>query len=84
MRWVVARALTIALTSLILVFVSVFALSITEQASLERILFEVVSAFGTVGLSMGMTVHLTVCGKLVIMCVMFLGEIGPLTIAFSF
>ncbi|MCQ2010387.1 TrkH family potassium uptake protein [Sporolactobacillus sp. STSJ-5] len=83
-RHIVARALTIALTSLILVFVSVFTLSITEQASLERILFEVVSAFGTVGLSMGLTAHLTVCGKLVIMCVMFLGKIGPLTIAFSF
>jgi trk system potassium uptake protein TrkH len=83
-RHIVARALTIVLISLILVFVSVFILSITEQTSLERILFEVVSAFGTVGLSMGLTSHLTVYGKLVIVFVMFFGKIGPLTMAFSF
>lgn len=45
------------------------------------ILFEAVSAFGTVGLSMGLTPHLSFYGKLVIIIVMILGRLGPLTIA---
>ena len=56
-------------------------LLITESAQFVESLFEVVSAFGTVGLSMGITPKLTVVGKLIITLTMFVGRIGPLTLA---
>ena len=49
-----------------------------------RILFEVVSAFGTVGLSTGITPILSSFGKFLIMITMLVGRIGPLTLALAF
>ena len=46
-----------------------------------EVLFEVISAFGTVGLSMGLTSKLTLLGKLSITLLMFIGRLGPLTVA---
>jgi trk system potassium uptake protein TrkH len=46
-------------------------------------MFEVVSAFGTVGLSMGATPELSYFGRVIIIFIMFLGKVGPLTLAFS-
>ncbi len=46
-------------------------------------LFETVSAFGTVGLSMGVTSNLNSLGKLTIIAMMLLGRLGPLTLAFA-
>jgi len=46
-------------------------------------LFETVSAFGTVGLSMGVTPKLSDIQKLAIIMMMFAGRVGPLTLAFS-
>ena len=48
--------------------------------SFENVWFECVSAFATVGLSMGITPHLAIASKLVIICLMFFGRIGPITI----
>ena len=48
-----------------------------------RILFEVVSAFGTVGLSTGITSQLSSLGRLLTTLVMFIGRIGPLTLALA-
>ena len=48
-----------------------------------ELLFEVVSAFGTVGLSTGVTAGLSVAGKLIITLVMFAGRLGPLLIAIA-
>ncbi|WP_081040908.1 potassium transporter TrkG [Candidatus Kryptobacter tengchongensis] len=45
--------------------------------------FEVVSAFGTVGLSRGITQDLTIFGKLIIIMMMFIGRIGPLAFSFA-
>ncbi len=59
---------------------STIILSATETAPLEEILFETVSAFGTVGLSTGLTGYLSVTGKIVIVVLMFIGRLGPLTI----
>lgn len=53
---------------------------VDTQNGLMSALFETVSAFGTVGLSMGITPKLTVAGKLVISAVMFIGRLGPLMI----
>lgn len=46
-------------------------------------LFEVVSAFGTVGLSLGITSQVTILGKLVLVAAMFMGRVGLLTLAFG-
>jgi trk system potassium uptake protein TrkH len=46
-------------------------------------LFETVSAFGTVGLSMGVTPKLNDVQKIAIILMMFVGRVGPLTLAFS-
>ena len=46
-------------------------------------LFEVTSAFGTVGLSLGITAELSDLGKIIIMLTMFLGRIGPFTIVLA-
>ncbi len=70
----------IAISWIILV---TFILSITEDVEFLSILFEVVSAFGTVGLSLGITSQLSVVGKLVITLTMFAGRIGPLTLFMS-
>ncbi|MEW5814483.1 MAG: TrkH family potassium uptake protein [Spirochaetota bacterium] len=55
-------------------------LSLSEKAPFIHLLFETVSAFGTVGLSAGITSSLTSFGKTVIIILMFLGRLGPLTI----
>lgn len=52
-------------------------------AALQDIVFEQVSAFGTVGLSTGLTGKLSVVGRLWIIATMFLGRLGPLTIAMT-
>ncbi|WP_257348505.1 TrkH family potassium uptake protein [Pseudalkalibacillus decolorationis] len=80
---IVYRALAIVITSLTFIFLALFTLLITENIPLMPLLFEVVSAFGTVGLSMGATGSLTFIGKIVIMFMMYLGLIGPLTIMLS-
>ncbi len=50
---------------------------------LQYIAFEVFSAFGTVGLTMGLTPYLSVFGKLLIILLMFIGRVGIMTVAFS-
>ncbi|OIQ62900.1 TrkH family potassium uptake protein [Neomoorella thermoacetica] len=82
-RDTVLKALAIAAVSMLLVVTVTGILLITEGAELETVLFEVTSAFGTVGLSMGLTPRLTVIGKLLISATMFTGRVGPLTLAFA-
>ena len=82
-REILSKALAIFVISQTLIFIAVFILMITENAPFLEVLFEVVSAFGTTGLTLGLTSHLTTIGKLVIMIVMYCGLIGPLTIFFS-
>lgn len=56
----------------------------TEPFESLDILFEVVSAIGTVGLTIGITADLSIVGKIVIILLMFIGRVGPITIAYSF
>jgi trk system potassium uptake protein len=79
----VFRVLTIITLSIGIIFMGVTILSITEKFSFLNILFEVVSAFGTVGLSTGITPDLSAAGKIVIILIMFVGRLGPLTMALS-
>lgn len=80
----VRKSVVVSLLALILCFVAVVILSETESFSLLVILFEVSSAFGTTGLSMGITPELTSAGKVVIMILMFIGRIGILSFIFLF
>ncbi len=81
---IVIRSLVVSFLASSLIFVAVFILDVTQKAPLIEILFETISAFGTVGLSMGLTGHLTTIGRIVIIFVMFTGKIGPVTLAISF
>ena len=80
---IVFRSLAISTIAITFIFVAVFLLNVIEEEPFLPILFEVISAFGTVGLSMGITASLTTFGKIIIIFIMFLGKIGPLTLAFS-
>ncbi|MBN3544624.1 Ktr system potassium transporter B [Fictibacillus barbaricus] len=81
---VVYRALAITTISILFIFAALFVLTyVQKDVSFMVILFEVVSAFGTVGLTMGLTFDLTMIGKIVICAVMIFGKLGPLTLAFS-
>jgi trk system potassium uptake protein TrkH len=81
----VNSTLVIVALSIALVALSTFVLAITEggRFTLMKELFEVTSAFGTVGLSLGVTPELSEAGKIVITLVMFLGRIGPFTIVLA-
>ena len=76
----ILQAFTVAAFGIFTVFIGTLLLMVTEQAPPMHILFEAVSAFGTVGLSAGITPTLSVPGKLIIICMMFMGRIGPLTV----
>jgi trk system potassium uptake protein TrkH len=80
---IIQKAVAITFMAMTLVFVIAFFLSITEDADFMTLLFETVSAFGTVGLSMGITPNLTILGKAAIIFTMFCGRIGPLTLVFA-
>ncbi len=80
---IVNKAICVVLLSLGLIFVSSIAISALEHEPLTEVLFECVSAFGTVGLSRGLTQHLTAPSKLVIITTMFFGRIGPLTLGLA-
>ncbi|MHB8072863.1 TrkH family potassium uptake protein [Desulfosporosinus fructosivorans] len=79
---VIAKAWAIATSAAVLIFIVLLMLSHTENSDLLTVLFEVTSAFGTVGLTMGITPHLSVVGKIAIALTMFIGRVGPLTLAF--
>ncbi|MBB6443635.1 TrkH family potassium uptake protein [Bacillus benzoevorans] len=72
----ILKSLAVTILAVIICFTAVVILSITEEHSLLEIIFEVCSAFGTTGLSMGITADLSFLGKWVIMLLMFIGRIG--------
>lgn len=78
---IVYRSAAITVVSGSIVFVATGILLVTQNMPLDKILFEVVSALGTVGLTLGVTPLLDTFGKSLISFVMFLGRIGPLTLA---
>lgn len=80
---VVNRAFAILVSAMAVVIVATLLLGFTEEFSFMQVYFEAVSAFGTVGLSTGITPKLTDFGKIVIMICMFVGRLGPLTIVLA-
>ena len=84
------KAISIAVISLAVIFIACTLLLLVESTTSRQycgnsymgsLIFEAVSAFGTVGLSVGVTPHLSYLGKIVIILTMYVGRIGPLTIA---
>jgi trk system potassium uptake protein TrkH len=80
----VLRAFVVLSYGITAIFAGMAALALTNDADLTDILFETVSAFGTVGLSTGLTPALNSFGKMVIIFLMFNGRLGPLTILSTF
>lgn len=77
----ITRSLTIVMIAISVVIVSVGGLSLTEEFTFMEILFETVSAFATVGTTLGITPLLSSIGKLLIIIVMFIGRLGVITTA---
>ncbi len=75
------RAFSVIFLSFLVIGLSVLMLTITDaNLDLTKIIFEVISAFSTVGLSLGITSQLSLAGKWVLIVTMFLGRVGTLTI----
>ncbi|GII82361.1 potassium transporter Trk [Sphaerisporangium siamense] len=74
------QAVSIGLISVALVAVSTYLLLALTSHGLDHVLFEVVSAFATVGLSTGITADTTPAGQVLLTLLMFIGRTGPLTL----
>lgn len=86
------KAISVVLISMIVVVLANMVILMIElgetphplsRGKFLELLFEVVSAFGTVGLSAGLTAGLSMAGKLILSAVMFVGRLGPLVIALA-
>ncbi len=77
------RALAILVLAITYVCVVIMLMLIAESFSPEEIIFEVISAFGTVGLTLGITPDLTTFSKLLLIFTMFVGRLGPMTFALA-
>jgi len=80
-RSVHRQAIAVALVAVALVVGATMTLMLLTDFTLDELLFEVVSAFATVGLSTGITADLPAAGQLVLVPLMFLGRLGPISFA---
>lgn len=80
----IIKSVVVCFLAILICFISLVILTQTEPFSLMELLFEVCSAFGTTGLSMGITPELSMIGKIVIISLMFIGRIGILSFIFIF
>ncbi len=78
----IMKVLALTSISIFLILIGLFLMSLTYEGDFLDLLFEVCSAFGTVGLSRGATGELDEFGRFVIIVIMFVGRLGPLTLAF--
>ncbi|MGN7477138.1 TrkH family potassium uptake protein [Solibacillus silvestris] len=80
----VYRSFAVLIFAIIMVIGAAMILFITEkQATMIQVLFEITSAFGTCGMSLGITDDLTTFGKIVIMILMFVGRVGLISFLYS-
>ena len=93
------RAIVVVSVSAFIIIISIIGLSITEDLQTEHmfpkgetinknigfldIFYEIFSAFGTVGITLGITSKLSIQGKIIIMLLMFIGRLGPITISYA-
>nr|WP_308128812.1 TrkH family potassium uptake protein [Bacillus sp. sid0103] len=79
----VNKSLSIVVAGIFFIFLIFFLLTFTEKADMSKLLFETISAFGTVGLSANFSPELSPFGRILITIMMFIGRLGPLTMAFA-
>ena len=80
----VYRSFVVIILAIFMVFLATIILLITEKhATATQILFEITSAFGTCGMSLGITMNLTFTGKIIIMGLMFVGRVGLISFLYS-
>ncbi|MFW6149795.1 MAG: potassium transporter TrkG, partial [Atribacterota bacterium] len=80
---IVNKAWVILMLAMSWVIVMTLFLSYFENFDFIKVFFEIISAFGTVGLSTGITSSLSLPGKVIIILTMFFGRLGPLSLALS-
>lgn len=80
---IINKVMVLITISLTLLSVMIFLLLLIEPFPFEQTVFEAFSAFGTVGLSMGITPFLSSLGKVIIIILMYFGRVGPLTLIFA-
>jgi trk system potassium uptake protein TrkH len=78
----VLKVLALTMISMLIVATALFLITLSNDGDFLDLMFEVASAFGTVGLSRGATGDLDTLGSTVIILTMFIGRIGPLTLGF--
>lgn len=80
---VLNRAIVVLVLSLLYVGIITLVIVSIEDVTLEQTIFEVISAFATTGLSLGITADLGTISRILIICTMFLGRLGPMTFALA-
>ena len=78
------KALAIVVISVFYIIVVTTVILSVESFSTDKVVYEVISAFSTTGLSMGITAGLGIISKLLIVITMFIGRLGPMTVALAF
>ena len=78
----IMKVLALTMVSLALILAAIFAMLVFHEGDFLDITFETVSAFGTVGLSRGITADFDLAGRTIMMFIMFVGRVGPLTLGF--
>ena len=79
-----SKALAIIVINLIVLMTSVLLLLVFDHGSFIESCYECVSALATVGLTKGLTPNLTIAGKVIIIITMYLGRVGPISMAIGF
>ncbi|WP_426451560.1 TrkH family potassium uptake protein [Paenibacillus sp. S-38] len=82
-KYLIQKAVTLTLIAVAVIVAATMILLTLQDRDFMTVLFEATSAFGTVGLSMGLTPELTPAGQTVIMLLMFCGRVGLVTLAFA-
>ncbi|MCF7858010.1 MAG: hypothetical protein K9N07_01600 [Candidatus Cloacimonetes bacterium] len=81
---IISASISIVILAFTLIIFATIIMLLYEEKPLLDLLFETVSAFGTVGLSTGITADLHNISKIMIILIMFIGRIGPLSIGLFF
>ena len=82
-RQIAQKTLAVLSLSALLVVAATVALMVSDRLALLPAIFEITSAFGTVGLTLNVTPELSTFGKLLVAGVMFLGRVGPITLVLA-